>query len=65
MQSEIKSKSEHLIELDTLEINAIWRMQYFFVILPKYNSIQFQYLQNWYRKCNSEGIQSLLQINSN
>ena len=25
----MKSKSEDLIELATLEINAIWRMQYF------------------------------------
>ena len=30
MKSEIKLNSEHLIELATLEINAIWIMQYFF-----------------------------------
>ena len=33
--------SEHLFELATPEINVIWRMQYF-VILPKYNSMQIQ-----------------------
>ena len=30
MKSELKLNSEHLPELATLEINSIWRMQYFF-----------------------------------
>ena len=30
LKSEMKLNSEHLFELDTIEINAIWRMQYFF-----------------------------------
>ena len=30
MKMEIKSNSEHLFELATTEINAMWRMQYSF-----------------------------------
>ena len=30
MKREIKSNSEHLFELATTEINAMWRMQYSF-----------------------------------
>ena len=30
MKSEMKFNSEHLFEFATLEINVIWRMQYFF-----------------------------------
>ena len=29
-KSEIELNSEHLFEFATLQINAIWRMQYFF-----------------------------------
>ena len=35
----MKLNSEYLFELATLEINAIWRMQYFFQIQSKYNSM--------------------------
>ena len=44
MKSEITLNSEHLFELATPEINAMWRMQYFliFLILSKYNSMQIQ-----------------------
>ena len=31
MKSELKLNSEHLFELATPKINAIWRMQYFFL----------------------------------
>ena len=30
MKSEMKLNSEHLLELATRKLNAIWRMQYFF-----------------------------------
>ena len=30
MKSELKLNSEHLFQLAALEINEIWRMQYFF-----------------------------------
>ena len=41
-----------MFEFDTLEINEIWKMQLFPLILPKY-----QYLQHWYSKCsNSKDI---------
>ena len=30
MKSQIKLNSEHFFEFATLEINSIWRMQYFF-----------------------------------
>ena len=31
MKSELKLNSEHLFEFATLKINAMWRMQYFFL----------------------------------
>ena len=34
-----KESCEYMFELATLEINAIWRMQYFFQIQSKYNSM--------------------------
>ena len=43
----------HMFEFDTLEINEIWKMQLFPLILPKYNSIRIQYLQHWYSKCSN------------
>ena len=42
----MKLNSEHLSELATLEINAIGRMQYFFLVQ----------LQHWYSKYNSNAI---------
>ena len=46
LESEMKWNFEHLFELATLEINAIWRMQYFFwyclnTTVCKFNNCNF------------------------
>ena len=42
MKIEMKLNSEDLLVLVTPEINAVWKRRYFFLILPKYNSMQIQ-----------------------
>ena len=53
----MKLNSEHLFELVTLEINAIWKMQYFFRYCLNTKVCEFNNFNiGSYRKCNSKEI---------
>ena len=51
MKSKMNLNSEHLLELAALEINTIWRMQYFF-----WYCLNTTVCEYWHSKCISTEI---------
>ena len=54
MKSEVKLNSEHLFELVTIELNAIWKMEYF--VWYFLNTTVFEFSKHWYSNYNSKEI---------